>query len=139
MSDRCRFEIELREEDLEVAEKILDTELDVIEKRSGLGGTIVRAVDESADVGHYHGRDRLAKTGMVYRGHHGPGNEFGACAFVGFGGRDHDVPVDHNGTPIVTVGRNGRPLKKDLALIRDYETALRRAAETLDGHDSRKE
>ena len=87
---------------------------------------ILELFEEDANYGYYCEREEWAKAGLIFRGSHNEGGDYGAQLFCAIDGVHYCVDAGHNSSnPMCPIDREtGNPMKAELQAIWDYLEAM---------------
>lgn len=127
MGDRCNIQITLRQEDLARFAPHVDAHPDEKwwdELHDDPGNGVVTVELYDVNYGMSDARLAAAKAGIPFHGNHGEGGEYGACGFVSWRGKHHEVDFDHQGYMTIAVDDDLKPIT-NLKYLRRYVKAYR--------------
>jgi hypothetical protein len=109
------------------------TDLFSEEYDESLHDEMVTGADFEAKYGWYEQLQNIAKTGIVFAGWNAEGGEYRPSEWCSWKGKYYEVMCATDTGPVVRVNENGNVDRRQLASVRRYQKAVKKAYEYMKG------
>jgi hypothetical protein len=136
MGDRTYLKMEVASIDMHKFEEIIGEGNDGVFNYFNMyqdqdSDVITELFEEEANYGYFELREKWAREGLVFRGSHYEGGDYGAQLFCGIDGKHYAVEASHGlDHPVCRIDpETMKPLQEDLSCILKYLNAMSRIKE----------